>query len=72
MAVAHTQEAHKADLSDLPASKLRRGHPEKGMRIGDDAPMGRILIRNEPGNAIIDGVAPIAVRCAGIAPPGVI
>lgn len=32
------------------------------MRIGDKAAMGRILVRNEPGNGIVDDVAPIAVR----------
>ena len=34
---------------------------DAGMRIGDEAAMGRILVRNEPGNSIIDEVAPIAV-----------
>ena len=50
-------EAHKPDLSDLPRSKLTRGNPEKGMRIGDVGSMGRILISNEPGNGIVDEVA---------------
>jgi hypothetical protein len=39
------------------------------MRIGDSGPggMGRILIRNEDGNGIVDEVAPIEVRRVGLA-----
>ena len=40
--VVHTREAHKADLSDCPPAKLKRGNPS--LRIGDAGPMGRILI----------------------------
>lgn len=57
----HTLEAHQPDLSDLPASKLKRGNPPPGMRIGDEGPMGRILIAGEEGNGIIDDVAPLPV-----------
>ena len=32
---------------------------EKGSRIGDQGPIGRILIRGEVGHAIIDEVAPV-------------
>lgn len=62
MAIVHTLEAHKPDLSDLPIAKKNRGNPATGMRIGDKAAMGRILVRNEPGNGIVDDVAPMAVR----------
>ena len=55
MAVIHTREGHRPDL---PASKLARGRP--GARIGDVGPMGRILVRGEPGHAIIDKLAPLA------------
>ncbi len=55
--VIHTREGHKADLSDCPPSKRNRW-PE-GSRIGDDGPMGRILIRGEEGHAIIDELAPL-------------
>ncbi|WP_428391527.1 cysteine hydrolase family protein [Lichenicoccus sp.] len=58
MAVIHTREGHRPDLADLPASKLARGRP--GARIGDTGPMGRILVRGEPGHAIIDKLAPRA------------
>ncbi len=55
--VIHTQECHKPDLSDLPAAKRHRGNPR--LRIGDDGPMGRILIAGEPGTAILDDLAPL-------------
>ncbi|RTL32793.1 MAG: cysteine hydrolase [Burkholderiales bacterium] len=55
--VVHTREAHKPDLSDCPPAKLNRGAPT--LRIGDAGPMGRILIRGEPGHAIIPELAPI-------------
>lgn len=50
------------DLSDLHQAKARRGNPPPGSRIGDDAgDMGRILVQNEPGNGIIDELAPAKV-----------
>lgn len=54
--VVHTRESHAPDLSDCPSAKRLRGAPS--MRIGDPGPMGRILVRGEPGNAIIDALAP--------------
>ncbi len=54
--VIHTRESHLPDLSDCPISKLQRCRPL--VRIGDQGPMGRILIRGEPGNALIDEAAP--------------
>src|SRR5213592_2900977 len=48
--VVHTREAHKPDLSDCPPAKLNRGNPT--LRIGDEGPMGRILVAGEPGNQI--------------------
>ncbi len=56
--VVHTREAHQPDLSDCPPAKRNRGNPT--LRIGDEGPMGRILVRGEPGNQIIDALAPIA------------
>jgi biuret amidohydrolase len=55
-AVAHTREAHRADLSDCPPAKRLRGKPS--LRIGDAGPMGRILVAGEPGNQIIEALAP--------------
>jgi len=56
LTVIHTRESHGADLSDCPPAKREHGLP--GLRIGDAGPMGRILVRGEPGNQIIDAVAP--------------
>ncbi len=56
--VMHTRESHRPDLSDCPPAKRLRGNA--ALRIGDTGPMGRILVRGEPGNAILDAVAPIA------------
>ncbi|KAG2449607.1 hypothetical protein HYH02_005140 [Chlamydomonas schloesseri] len=60
MHIVHTLEAHKPDLSDLHPAKFTRGGLPPGMRIGDvlSGDMGRILIRNEPGNGIVPEVAP--------------
>ena len=56
MLVVHTREGHRADLSDAPPAKLARGHPT--LRIGAVGPMGRILVRGEPGHDIIPALAP--------------
>ena len=56
-AVVHTREAHAADLSDCPPAKRDRGNPS--LRIGDVGPMGRILVKGEPGNQIIAELAPL-------------
>lgn len=53
----HTREAHAPDLSDCPPAKRLRGKPS--VRIGDQGPMGRILIAGEPGNAIVPELAPV-------------
>ena len=55
--VIHTRESHKPDLSDCPPAKLTRGGA--ALKIGDEGPMGRILIQGEPGNAIIAACAPV-------------
>jgi nicotinamidase-related amidase len=56
--VVHTREAHAPDLSDCPPAKRLRGNPS--LRIGDEGPMGRILVAGEPGNAIVPELAPVA------------
>ncbi|HZD92492.1 MAG TPA: isochorismatase family cysteine hydrolase [Pseudolabrys sp.] len=57
MLVIHTREGHRPDLSDAPPAKVQRGAPSK--RIGDEGPMGRILIRGEPGHDIVPALYPI-------------
>jgi len=56
IAVIHTREGHRPDLSDCPPAKLTRGEPS--LRIGDPGPKGRVLIRGEYGHDIIDELAP--------------
>jgi nicotinamidase-related amidase len=58
--VVHTRESHLPDLSDCPPAKRLRGAPT--LRIGDDGPMGRVLIVGEPGNQIVPELAPKAAR----------
>ena len=55
--VLHTRESHLPDLSDCPPAKRARGGAD--LRIGDAGPMGRLLVRGEPGNAIVDACAPV-------------
>ena len=54
--IFHTMESHLSDLSDCPPAKRRRGNHKP--TIGDLGPMGRILVRGEPGNSIISALAP--------------
>lgn len=56
MLVIHTREGHRPDMSDAPKAKVERGAPS--MRIGAAGPMGRILIRGEPGHDIIAELYP--------------
>jgi nicotinamidase-related amidase len=56
--ILHTRECHLPDLSDCPPAKRLRGKGE-GLRIGDEGPMGRLLVRGEPGAAIIPACAPL-------------
>ncbi len=55
--VIHTREAHRPDLSDCPPSKIARGNASP--RIGEEGPMGRLLVAGEPGNQIVADLAPL-------------
>ncbi|KAL4862425.1 amidase signature domain-containing protein [Aspergillus spectabilis] len=59
--IIHTREGHRPQLTDLPAAKRLRqisapnGH--HNLAIGDQGPMGRLLVRGEYGHDIIDELA---------------
>jgi len=55
--VIHTREGHRPDLADLPPAKKVRGRGKSC--IGDNGPMGRILVRGEAGHDIIPEVYPL-------------
>jgi nicotinamidase-related amidase len=55
--VIHTREGHRPDLADLPPAKKIRGR--SATCIGDAGPMGRILVRGEPGHDIIPELTPL-------------
>lgn len=57
MLVVHTREGHLPDMSDAHKAKVERGDPS--VRIGQMGPMGRILIRGEPGQDIIPELYPL-------------
>lgn len=56
MLVIHTREGHRPDMSDAPRAKVERGSPTA--RIGAPGPLGRILIRGEPGHDIVRELYP--------------
>ena len=58
MLIVHTREGHRPDLSDAPRAKVERGAPN--LRIGAMGPLGRILVRGEPGQDIIEELYPQA------------
>lgn len=62
MTVIHTREGHHPDLRDLaPSKKIRQynAKPENfPLLIGDEGPMGRLLVRGEYGHDIIDTLTP--------------
>jgi len=57
MFIIHTREGHRPDLSDCPPAKLTRGGT---VFIGEDGPMGRILVRGESGHDIIHQLYPVS------------
>jgi nicotinamidase-related amidase len=58
LTVIHTREGHRPDLADLFPAKRDRGAPT--LRIGDEGPMGRILVRGSKGHDIIPELYPVA------------
>lgn len=62
MHVIFTREGHLPNLADLPAAKrLRQAsapNGSKSLTIGDEGPMGKLLVRGEKGHDIIDELKP--------------
>lgn len=56
--VIHTREGHRSDLADLNPAKARRA-ARVGAAIGSRGPLGRLLVRGEPGHGIIDELLPL-------------
>ncbi|TFK42927.1 isochorismatase family protein [Crucibulum laeve] len=58
--IFHTREGHRSDLSDLTERELSRSRNNPtGLGIGDTGPLGRLLVRGEPGHDIIPEVYPL-------------
>ena len=58
MLVIHTREGHRPDLSDAPPHKVERGDRRRPASA-TTGPMGRILVRGEPGHDIIPELYPL-------------
>ena len=56
--VIFTREGHLPDLSDCTAAKLERSK-RAGAPIGSVGPLGRLLIRGEYGQDMVDELAPV-------------
>ncbi|KAH8881494.1 isochorismatase family protein [Thozetella sp. PMI_491] len=58
--VYHTREGHRPDLSTLSSRELLRSRNNpSGKGIGDEGPLGRLLVRGEKGHDIIPELAPL-------------
>jgi len=59
LCVVHTREGYAADLSDCSWQRQIRS-ARAGAKIGNDGPLGRFLIRGEPGHALVRELEPIS------------
>ncbi|MCI0657904.1 MAG: cysteine hydrolase [Acidobacteria bacterium] len=57
--VVHTREGYRPDLTDLQPWK-RSGAARESVRIGDPSPLGRALVRGEPGWDFLPEMKPAA------------
>jgi nicotinamidase-related amidase len=58
LAIFHTREGHRPDLSDCPASK-RRKIKHTGLCYGLEGPRGRLFVRGTWNNEIVEDLAPL-------------
>ncbi|MEO8037748.1 MAG: isochorismatase family cysteine hydrolase [Betaproteobacteria bacterium] len=56
--IVHTREANAPDLSDVPPEFLAATQ-RSGAPVGSAGPLGRLLIRGEPGAGIVGELAPL-------------
>jgi len=55
--VIHTRQGYRADLADYPRKRFARSQ-HRGAMPGDPGPLGRILLRGEPGWQIVPELQP--------------
>ncbi|KAK9462600.1 Isochorismatase-like protein [Lipomyces oligophaga] len=61
MTIVHTREGHVEDLSDCPPTKTDRqrgANKRHFLTIGEEGPMGRLLVRGAYGHDIVDDLTP--------------
>ncbi len=57
LTVIHTRQGYRPDLADQPQWRARLAERRGGI-VGQEGPLGRVLIRGEPGFDIIEALAP--------------
>ena len=57
--IIHTREGHRGNLSDCNMVKHWRSYNKAEIGIGDQGPLGRLLVRGEPGWDIINELKPL-------------
>jgi biuret amidohydrolase len=57
LAVVYTRQGYRPDLADMPAWQREKRRISGGI-VGRQGPLGRILVRGEPGFQVIDELAP--------------